>query len=341
MPGPGGGGHGGGGGRGGGFSGGGSFGGGGHHGGGFGGSSHHGGFGGGYHMPMGGWGRRTRYYGGTGCCGAITVLPFLLIFFVFMLIYILVPSNNVAVQPDYDNYFDSGTVYDELALQDFADDQYAKVFSNQPDYEDNLLIVFLTDAQYHDFCYIAWVGDHIAMDINYMLGNNDTTLGEEMINAVNETNYKYSLDSNLAAVMTSMAKKIQELGLDSSFTCQGEHNAVSSHLVNETDLPMTESTVNDALSYFTETTGIPVVLVVEDMADVFTTDGSATNEIEIQIGTQSTSLSNINWTTVLLVIGGVALVVVLMTSRKRRKKDDHVETAEDRNKKYREFDDQY
>ena len=269
-------------------------------------------------------------------------MPFLIIFLTFVLIFYMLPSNNVDVQPGYDDYFDSGTVYDELALQDFADDQYAKIFSDQPDYEDNLLIVFLTDAQYYDYCYIAWVGDHIATDINYMLGNNDTILGEEMVTWINETNYKYSLDANLAAVMTSMANRIQELGLDSSFSCEGGHNVVTSHLVNETDLPMTKSTVNDALSYFTETTGIPVVIVVEDMADVFTTDVSGPFfEYEVQTGTQNSSMPSINWRLILLVVGGVALVVVLVTSGKRRKKDDHVETAEDRNKKYREFDDQY
>lgn len=221
--------------------------------------------------------------------------------------------------------------YDEAMLQDYADEQYAKAFSDSSAYEDNLLIVFLTNEDNYSFNYIAWVGDHIATDINYMMGNNDTELGWEMASCINESNYKYSLDANLAAVMTAMAKRIEMLGLDSSYTCTEDHAQVNSHLINYTDLPMTDSTVNDALEYFTDTTGIPVVIVVEDMEDVF-----GSSEAPSQSSSSGGGMS------VLLVVVVTALVIVLVYSlRRRRKADDDEFSQDNRNKKYSQFDDHY
>ena len=42
-----------------------------------------------------------------------------------------------------------------------------------------------------------------------------------------------------------------------------------SHLVNLSTLDLTESTVNDALTRFTDATGIPAVIVVDEAEDVF------------------------------------------------------------------------
>ena len=159
--------------------------------------------------------------------------------------------------------------YDEEILQDFADEQYAAEFGNSTAYEDNLLLVFLTAEDYYDFYYIAWVGDHIVTDINYMFGNEQTELGHALGSNINETSYKYSLDSDLAGVVDTMTQEIVAKGLNTSFGCEENHVQVESHLTNKTDISMTEDTVNEALKKFTETTGIPAVIVVEDMEDVF------------------------------------------------------------------------
>ena len=134
---------------------------------------------------------------------------------------------------------------------------------------DNLLLVFLIDDDYYDYSYIAWVGDHIHTDISNMLGNEYTALGQAINASVNQTSYKYSLDSNLAQVVETLQTRIEGLGLESSFKCSEDRDLVAPHLTNRTDLPMTEDTVNAALEDFTAATGIPVVLVVEDMDDVF------------------------------------------------------------------------
>ena len=337
MPGPGGGGHSGGGGRGGSFGGGshgGSFGG-GHHGGGFGGrpggfhGPHHGPRPGGFHHPpMGGWhfGPRRRYYGGGGgCCGAIAAIPILVIFCIFVIIYMMIPGDNVHIE--------IGSNYDEVVFQDYANEQYEREFGSSSAYEDNLLIVFLTDEEYYDYYYIAWVGDHIATDINYMLGNNDTVLGQMMAESISESNYKYSLDSNLSVVMDGMRKEILELGLESSYTCEENHAQVESHLTNHTDIPMTEETVNSALERFTQETGIPVVIVVEDMADVFEEDQQiASTEEETTISTG---------TILLVIVLGILIVVLVISIRKRKKREETDFVTEEKNRQYRQFDDQY
>ena len=159
--------------------------------------------------------------------------------------------------------------YDEETLQDYADEQYAAEFGNSTAYEDNLLLVFLTAEDYYDFYYIAWVGDHVVTDINYMFGNEETELGQALGSNINETSYKYSLDSDLARVVDAMTQEIAAKGLNTSFECEENHVQVESHLTNKTEIPMTEETVNEALKKFTEMTGIPAVIVVEDIEDVF------------------------------------------------------------------------
>ena len=159
--------------------------------------------------------------------------------------------------------------YDENTFQTYADTCYAAEFGNSTAYEDNILLVFLTDEECYDYYYIAWVGDHIATDINYLFGNNQTALGRVITANVNSQSYMYSLDSNLAAVVNRMATEIEAKSLSSSFTCKENHIQVESHLTNKTNLPMTEETLNAALKDFTDRTGIPLVIVVDDMTDVF------------------------------------------------------------------------
>jgi hypothetical protein len=107
------------------------------------------------------------------------------------------------------------------------------------------------------------------MRINEMFGAEETVFGRAVINAVNTSSYKYSLDSNLASVMNTMQTRVLQLGLNDSFTCRENHRQVTSHVTNKTDLEITEETLNSALVSFTEATDIPVVIVVDEMEEVF------------------------------------------------------------------------
>lgn len=267
MPGPGGGSRGGGGGRGfGGFGGGSSgFGGGGR---GFGGGGR--GFGGPhYHRPhYGGWFFGPRYYGGGGCLGGLMGLmlaPIILIMLAVIMIFSIFGSafNLVTTGGEL--------TYDENVFQDYADSQYAAEFGMTKDYEDNLLIVFaVEDNEYYQYAYIAWCGDHIDTRISNMFGSNGTKLGNAISSsAINSNSYKYSLDSGIASVINTMQGHIAALGINSSFTCKTESVDYDSHLTNKTELDLTEETVNAALEEFTAATGIPIVVVVDDIDDIF------------------------------------------------------------------------
>lgn len=307
MPGPGGGSHGGGGSRGGGNSHSGGFGGGSsHHGGGFGGGApHHGGaFGGGHRPPPphhggfhGGWHRPPRHYYGGGCFSSIllTVIA-IVILITFLFSYARTTVSTV---------IDGGiSVYDENVLQDYADSQYAAAFGGSSSYEDNILLLFLTeDDHYQDYYYIAWVGDHIVTDINYLFGSNDTELGHAISNAVNQNSYKYSLDSDLAHVVESMQSQITQMGLSSSFNCEENHIQANSRLINHTALDMTEDTVNTALERFTAATGIPMVIAVSEIEIVFPRQLSSSTVISI------------------VAILAILIVCVVALLRKRTQKD--------------------
>ena len=182
----------------------------------------------------------------------------------------------------------------------------------------------MTSEDYYDYAYIAWVGDHIAMDLNHMLGAEGTELGYAMDECINASSYKYSLDTDLAFVVEKLTAAAKELELDSSFTCTEDHIQVSSHLTNRTNLDMNEDAVNSALAAFTEATGIPAVIVVEDMTDVFGTTTTVGGEFPVGR---------------VVVIAVVVVIIILILSRRRRPKDDF--GAPEKDSRYRQFDDQY
>lgn len=266
---------------------------------------------------MGGWHPRPRHYGG-GCVGnmfGMILMPIVLILIVLSSLFSAVGSGSTAQG--------SGVRYDEEKFQDYADAQYAAEFGSSSAYEDNLLITVLVDDDCYEYYYIAWVGDHIVTDINEMMGNNYTQLGQAMNSSINQASYKYSLDSNLAQVMETMTEQITALGLDSAFSCAENHAQVSSHLTNHSALELTEATVNNALNAFTQATGIPAVIVVEDMADVFG---------------RSTSSGNIAMAILLIVLVVLAVIAVVNIIRRRKEQEDGNGSRDSR---YHDFDDQY
>lgn len=272
---------------------------------------------------------RPRHYGGgnggclSGMCSMI-LLPVILIFFAVIMLISSFTGNLVIEQspsPDH-GYYDSGlsVQYDENTFQDYANAQYEAAFGQSSAYEDNILLVFLTeDEDYYDYCYIAWVGDHIETEINYLFGSDDTELGQAISDCVNTSSYKYSLDSDLAHVVKAMEDHILSLGLPASFLCDEDRSGVRSCLVNDSSLDLTEDTVNDALQSFTDATGIPIVIVVEDMTDVF--DSQYSNSPNNAAAGQS----RVSAFTVVIAICLAALAVWLIVRAIRKRRDQDSE----------------
>lgn len=229
------------------------------------------------------------------------MLPILLLFVVGILLFGYVGSA-------ISNVTQGGIVsYDETVFQEYADRQYAAEFSSSSAYEDNLLIVFLTNEEADGYYVIAWLGDNVDSSINQMFGDETTTFGRVLLGSVNSEYYAYSLDSNLATAMETMAKHIDQLNLDSSFKTQKDHsNMVESHLTNYTDLSLTKETVDDSLRSFTEDTGIPAVIVVDTMENVFG---------------KTLPLSDIMTILILIALAVVAIVLIVKTVKKNKKND--------------------
>ena len=296
MPGPGGGS------RGGGF-GGGSRGGGGFGGGGFGGGHHHGPH---HHGPhhhgpyYGGWYHRPYYYGGGGCLGGLMGVLLFPIILLLIVAFMLVAIVGSAVA----NVANGGSVYyDEQAFQQYADDKYAEEFASYSNYENNLLIVFLVNEESDGYYTIAWVGDNIHNSINYMFGDETTVFGRVVQSSINREYYAYSLDSNIANVMDQMGNRIEDLNLASSFRNDKDSpNPPTSHLTNHSTLKLTEETVNESLQAFTEKTGIPTVVVVDSMENVFG---------------KTIPVEDIIIVIVLLVLMGVAIYLIVKALKNR------------------------
>ena len=141
----------------------------------------------------------------------------------------------------------------------------------------------------------------------------------------NTNSYKYSLDSNIAQVVEYMETEIVSKNLDSSYNCNEENGGYVSHLTNNTFIEMTEDTVNTALQHFTDSTGIPIVVVVEDIDDVFVTiqDTSPAPEYEeYQAGTVTTGFGVLRPIFITIaVIAMIALAVFLIIRNKKKMKE--------------------
>ena len=257
--------------------------GGGSRGGGFGGGSRGGGFGGGprgdgfggggyrgpyYHRPhYGGWFFGPRWGYGGGCLGGLLsmlIAPIIILFVVLLMFVSMFDSAFSSISK-------GGRIeYDNREFQIYADEQYAAEFGDSSAYEDNLLIIFLANEEADGYYAIAWIGDNVAEPIKEMFGNEYTEFGYAMRTSINEEYYEFSLSSNLASAVTKMKDKIVALHLDKHFIDPSDQsNMTEPHLVNRSHLSMNESTVESSLDKFTEATGIPVVIVVDEMEAVF------------------------------------------------------------------------
>ena len=165
-------------------------------------------------------------------------------------------------------------IYNENALQDYANEQYNAIFGSSDAYEDNILLVILAeDDEYYDYAYIAWVGDHIDMKITDMFGNEYKKFGYSVNAHLGVSSYKYSIGKNIAQIVKDMEGEVTSAGLSSSFYCNEQRTLPPVQFVNNTEMDISLEMIQGSVSSFTENTGIPMAVVVEDMGDVFRKTG--------------------------------------------------------------------
>lgn len=246
MPGPGGGGHGGG--FGGGFGGGGGF---------------RGGFGGGYRPPRRGF-FFMPFWGG-GCLGTLFASA-LCVFFAFFLILGLIGGGLTTL------FRGGNVVYSENKMQDYANRQYATIYDpSSATYEDNVVVVFLTNEDNQTYYSIGWVGDNLKSQVSDLFGDEYTALGSAMQSSVTTSDYRYSLGSNLAQVTEMMETSVKNQNLETVYRTQKaeKHEAGKVYNRSNSDLQINTEIIDAALKNFTDSTDISMSIVVADAKDVF------------------------------------------------------------------------
>lgn len=324
---------------GGGFSGGGGFGGGsfggggGHRPGGFGRGPHHHGphfHGPHFHGPF--WHRPRRFwgYGPGGGCSSILGVVCIGLFVLFLLMYIFSADSTTHYE-----YIDeqSGVVYDEGTMQDYANEKYKEYFGSSTAYEDNILLVFLTNEACDGYYTIAWVGDNIKGEINNMFGEY-TEYGQALSSTINDTYFAYSLDTDLAKAVDIMTDNIASLNLSSSFNSDSDRSVLTeSCFKNLTVMDLTAEPADAALKNFTDKTGIPCVIVVDSAEKVFGADsgssigiiGSADGPTEIIIADSSSSSGTGIAFIAVIGIAAVAAIIIAVRSLSKNKKKNSKE----------------
>lgn len=201
--------------------------------------------------------RRYGFYRPMGCGSGLLVA----IFVIFAVAYLMASSfssyGEEAITSGGKTY-----VYSEEDFQAFADQEYAMAFGDSDCYEGNILLAVLTNDESDDYFALAWVGDEIDPAIRNMFGGY-TELGAAMNSHVNGTYYAYSLDADLAAVVETMTAHVAPIS-GGRVLSQSE-----AQFWNYTDLDLSSQTVGDALAEFKAETGIPMVIVVESLEEVF------------------------------------------------------------------------
>ena len=172
--------------------------------------------------------------------------------------------------------------YEEDVIQNFADVCYQEQYKNLSSYEDNLIIVFLHGDDYEEYYYIGSSGNHLKPEIKELFGNKQSTLGN-VINQNLKNDYKKNLSFKLSFVIGYMRIKVSEVNSNNSFICSEEKEDYTSCMINKTDLVINESIIDEALTKFTNETGIPITFVIEDAEDVLNKGISKTSIVLIII----------------------------------------------------------
>ncbi len=180
--------------------------------------------------------------------------------------------------------FGLGSEYDEEEFQEYADMQYQAEFGAYGNYENNLLIVFLTNEETDGYYTIAWVGNNVKGEISELFGDEYTVFGDAMLSSVSEDYYAYSLSASLASVMEIMKQEITALEVTSPFRDGTPPDTdFDSHVTNHSQISVSEATVNAALRDFTKETGIPAVIVLDDMEAVFGSGLSNADPVKLAV----------------------------------------------------------
>ena len=236
----------------------------------------HGGFGGGGSFHSGGshgsrggsnfhlntfWFFAPHYYYRRGF--GVFVAPIISLVVIFALIGVLLLGTvNVVREKRVD--------YSEETAEQYALEQYEKAFGQESAYEDKILLVFFPYANHIDYDFIAMIGDDLTNTVYNSFRGSRSELERAMHNYISSTDYESTLSRNLSSVVDEMASTISYYGNPFRASCRDTvHVEGDSYLLNKSGLELDKDMVNQSLAEFTGATGIEMVLLVEEAAEVF------------------------------------------------------------------------
>ena len=159
--------------------------------------------------------------------------------------------------------------YSKITFDNYVGAQYAAEFGESSAYDDNLLIVFLTNKKSNGYYAMALTGSNIDPQIRQMFGDEITdfwTILESSMTA----HYRFSPQKGFRVALERLSESISEKKLDSPFVEEKDHSSMTSpHVTNYSDLSINDDSVNLAIRRFTEDTGIPTVIVIDTADNVF------------------------------------------------------------------------
>ena len=207
---------------------------------------------------------RGPYHGGpnnqNGGCLSST---FMTVITVVVLVALLIAAVSMVFGGDPN----SNIIYSEKEFQNYAYDQYEIAFKNSKKYEENILLVYTVYEGYDGFEALALVGDDIPTSINLMF------TGEAISKHILADYYENQLAKGIAMSIEELMGKITQTdkSVDTSY----------SRVINNSNLSVTESTINKVLTEFAEKTGYNIAVVIADGEDVFGTSMELTKIIGI------------------------------------------------------------
>lgn len=193
----------------------------------------------------------------------IVLFPLLLTIFAVIVFFIYLPPTVQTVR-------DGGkTVYSDQVADFYRTDAYNDLFEKSSAKEDNLLIVYLVNDEGNQFYCMSKLGANVSGSVTKLFGNEESEFGKIVKGSMDEQ-FKDTFSGSLCTIVDSMGDKIQALNLSSPFTADSDKSALAeSKVINKSSLSVSEIDINASLVAFTEDTGIPAVIVIDEIETVF------------------------------------------------------------------------
>ncbi|MBO5777999.1 MAG: hypothetical protein J6R82_00365 [Clostridia bacterium] len=209
-----------------------------------------------------------RYYRGP-FGGVVSGLALVLAHFAILLMLVMVLAFDLIAASVSALFHGGGVFYDEKVFETYVEERYAAEFAGAPA-EDNILIVVLVEPDGFDYYYKVKVGGHIDPVVADLFVGEDPEFADTIYWEFyrSRSDYKQSIGSKLVNVMGSMKNKVWNVRGYETVICEEESPFIT-HFVNDSELEISQKTVDRAVENFASNSAVSTVVVVADMEDVF------------------------------------------------------------------------